>query len=140
LARIIWINRIGNLRASMSYEIECPVCDRKAPSSATVCQYCGADLKMASFDELEEVAQAVAVGKASSKPEPRPAPKPSEAKSEPTPKEATVQEAEPPKEPTKQHTAPIEEKAQESAEKAKEEKKEDEGKRGLGRLFGKKKK
>jgi len=125
----------------MSYDVECPVCDRKAPSTASVCQYCGADLKMASFDELEEVAQAVASGKASANSEPRPT-NPSEPKQEATSRPAASKEPTTPEPTSQPQVTPLEEKAQEAAhaEKAKEEKKEDEGKHGLGRLFGKKKK
>jgi len=127
----------------MSYEIECPVCDRKAPASARVCQHCGADLNMASFDDLEEIAQDIAKGKLSAKSEPKPTSAPPEMKQEPAPAKATSkEEPEPPKPTPKPQITPLEAKAEEAAavEKAKGEKKEDEGKHGLGRLFGKKKK
>jgi outer membrane biosynthesis protein TonB len=125
----------------MSYEIECPVCDRKASASATICHYCGADLKMASFDDLEEVAISIAAGKSSApKSEPKSAaPKP-ESKVEP-PTSRTKEEPEKAKAPVKPKEAAPEPKAEKPAvpEVAKEEKKEEE-KHGLGRLFGKKKK
>ena len=127
----------------MSYEIECPVCDRKAPANAGVCQHCGADLSMASFDDLEEIAQDIATGKLSAKSEPKPTSAPPEMKQEPSPAKVTSkQEPESPKSTPKPQITPLEAKAEEAAavEKAKGEKKEDEGKHGLGRLFGKKKK
>lgn len=137
------INRIGIYSASMSYEIECPVCDRKAPASARVCQHCGADLNMASFDDLEEIAQNIATGKLSAKSEPKPTSAPPEIKQGPAPAKVTSkEEPESPKPTPKPQITPLEAKAEEAAavEKAKGEKKEDEGKHGLGRLFGKKKK
>jgi hypothetical protein len=124
---------------SMSYEIECPVCDRKAPASATICHYCGADLNMASFDDLEEVAVSIAAGKSpssksesiSAKSEPKSEPSPAMAKQEPEPQKPVPMPQDAPSQPKAEDAA--------VAEKAKEEKKE-EGKHGLGRLFGKKKK
>ncbi|HUL39218.1 MAG TPA: hypothetical protein VLU38_02915 [Methanomassiliicoccales archaeon] len=125
----------------MSYEIECPVCDRKSPSSTTTCPHCGADLKMASFDDLEEMAVAIAAGKSSPVksearpivPSPEVKPEPVQTKAQPEP-EATkpASKASEPAPQPKADEAP-------AAEKPKEEKK-DEGKKGLGRLFGKKKK
>lgn len=128
----------------MTYEIECPVCDRMAPSSAHVCPHCGADLKMASFDDLEMVAEALATGKQSalgSEPKPQtssPEPKVEAAAIKPSVKEAPEQ----PRPETKPQQGQLSLAAEEAmaSEKAKEEKKDDEGKRGLGRLFGKKKK
>ncbi len=129
----------------MSYEIECPVCDRKASASAAICPNCGADLKMASFDDLEEVATVIAAGSIAqtriepivvpAKPESRP-----EQKVEPTifkAKEGSEAKASAPK-PHEKAPEPKAE-AERPPEKAKEEAK-DEGKHGLGRLFGKKKK
>ena len=127
----------------MSYDIECPVCDRKAPASARVCQHCGADLNMASFDDLEVMAQDIAAGKLSAKSEPKQTSAPPEIKQGPAPAKVTSkEEPESPKPTPKQQITPLEAKAEEAAavEKAKGEKKEDEGKHGLGRLFGKKKK
>lgn len=128
----------------MSYEIECPVCDRMAPSSANVCPHCGADLKMASFDDLEMVAEALATGKQSAiRSEPKPQTSSSEPKVEAAPiKHSVKEEPEKPKPEMKTQQGQLSSVAEEAvaSEKAKEEKKDDEGKRGLGRLFGKKKK
>lgn len=126
----------------MSYEIECPVCDRKAPASAGVCPHCGADLAMASFDELEEVAQAIASGKRpDASAEQKPAPKPQEKATEPMTAHAPEPEGEAK---SAEEPQPIaEERPAEKPKEAKpaeEEKKEEEGKKGLGRLFGRKKK
>jgi hypothetical protein len=128
----------------MTYEIECPVCDRMAPSSAHVCPHCGADLNMASFDDLEMVAEALAAGKQSAlRSEPKPQPPSTEPKVEAAPimppeKEEPVQPGPEMKPQHGQLSSAAEEAI--ASEKAKEEKKDDEGKRGLGRLFGKKKK
>jgi hypothetical protein len=140
----------------MTYEIECPVCDRMAPSSAHVCAHCGADLNsadlnMASFDDLEMVAEALATGKQSalrSEPKPQtPSPEPQTPSPEPMVEAAPIkpsvkEDLEQPKLEMKPQQGQLSSVAEESiaSEKAKEEKKDDEGKRGLGRLFGKKKK
>jgi hypothetical protein len=128
----------------MTYEIECPVCDRMAPSSAQVCPHCSADLKMASFDDLEMVAEALAAGKQSAiRSEPKPQNSSPEPKIEAAPiKTSEKGEPEQPKPEMKTQQGQLTLAAEEAiaSEKAKEDKKEEEGKRGLGRLFGKKKK
>lgn len=131
----------------MTYEIECPVCDRKAQASAKTCPHCGADLSMASFDELEEVAQSIATGKRSeARAEQRMASKPSQKAPEPKPAPAAPTQAEPPKveegpKPAKAEEAVAEEKPPEKpAEEEPAEEKKEEGRKGLGRLFGRKKK
>ena len=127
----------------MSYDIECPVCDRMAPSSANVCPHCGADLKMASFDDLEMVAETLATGKQSAlRSEPKPQTSSPEPKVEAAPIKPSVKEPEQPKPEMKTQQGQLSSVAEQAvaSEKVKEEKKDDEGKRGLGRLFGKKKK
>jgi len=127
----------------MSYDIECPVCDRMAPSSANVCPHCGADLKMASFDDLEMVAETLATGKQSAlRSEPKPQTSSPEPKVEAAPIKPSVMEPEQPKPEMKTQQGQLSSVAEQAvaSEKVKEEKKDDEGKRGLGRLFGKKKK
>ena len=127
----------------MSYDIECPVCDRMAPSSANVCPHCGADLKMASFDDLEMVAETLATGKQSAlRSEPKPQTSSPEPKVEAAPIKPSVKEPEQPKPEMKPQQGQLSCVAEQAvaSEKVKEEKKDDEGKRGLGRLFGKKKK
>ena len=132
--------------AEMSYEIECPVCDRKAQVSTSVCPYCGADLTMASFDELEEVAQSIATGKrteptvhhqADSKSQAR-APEPTEVEQSKSGTE-TNDESKSPIAPTTTGEKELAE-IPEETKSAEEGKKEEEGKKGLGRLFGRKKK
>jgi hypothetical protein len=128
----------------MTYEIECPVCDRKAPSSANVCPHCGADLKMASFDDLELVAETLAAGKQSvARSELAPQSTSPEPKAEAAPVKPSVkEEPQQPRPEMKPQQGQLSSVAEEAiaSEKTKEEKKDDEGKRGLGRLFGKKKK
>lgn len=127
----------------MSYDIECPVCDRMAPASANVCPHCGADLKMASFDDLEMVAETLATGKQSAlRSEPKPQTSSPEPKVEAAPIKPSVKEPEQPKPEMKTQQGQLSSVAEQAvaSEKVKEEKKDDEGKRGLGRLFGKKKK
>ncbi len=116
----------------MSYEIECPVCDRKAQSTAKACPYCGADLTMASFDELEMVAQDIASGKVMETPA-LPSSAPKTAEMAPEPKAEMPKAAEP--KPVKFEELRTEGKPAEEAER-----KEEEGKKGFGRLFGRKKK
>lgn len=141
----------------MTNEIECPICDRKAPVSATNCPHCGADLSMASFDDLEAVAQSIASARPKERqaepkeeakpPEGRPEPEP--AKEEPPQEEAQVKEEEPAPEVAQEpevEEKPVEapkveeKKPPQVLEEKKEEKKEEEGRKGLGRLFGRKKK
>ena len=127
----------------MTYEIECPVCDRKAPSSANVCPHCGADLQMASFDDLEMVAEVLAAGKQSASiNEPKPQTSSPEPKVEAVPIKPSVIEEPEPKPEMKPQQGQLSSMAEQAvaSDKSKEEKREDEGKRGLGRLFGKKKK
>jgi len=134
-------------RAEMSYEIECPVCDRKAQVSTSICPYCGADLTMASFDELEEVAQSIATGKGSGPlMEPKAVSRPLETKSEPTvpepsePKTETHEVKEPKPSVTPTDNEVKEPEIPDETKSVEEGKKEEEGKKGLGRLFGRKKK
>jgi hypothetical protein len=137
---------------SMTSEIECPVCDRIVSASSEKCPNCGTSLTMATFEDLEAVAHDIAMGK--------PASEKGKVASPPAPveksKELAAKQTPPPKEgkPSATETSP-EKKAgpgqairDESAaevkpaptEKKTEEKAEDDGKKGIGRLFGRKKK
>ena len=133
----------------MNSEIECPVCDRKAPASASTCPNCGADLRMASFDELEEVAQVIAHGGGPASPPmaKSPAVETPAISTQPRERERTVEAPEPdtplsqrPEPPDEAKPPAVEEQKPPEEEASKDEKKDEEGKRGIGRLFGRKKK
>lgn len=47
----------------MNSEVECPVCDCRAPYNSKKCPNCGSDLGMASIDDLERVAYEIANNK-----------------------------------------------------------------------------
>ncbi len=116
-------------------ETECPICDRKVQSDMIKCPNCGSDLTLSSFEDLEEVAKDISTRevqepqevKVESKEQaPRPEPKIEDIKSKvpsPEKKEGPQQQTEPKRE-----------------EKTTADPNKDDGKHGLGRLFGKKKK
>ncbi len=116
-------------------EIECPICDRKVLSDITKCPNCGADLSLSSFEDLEEVARNLSTSNTqkpleakveSKEPSPPSVPKVEEKRPE-LPKQERSEEPPPLAEPKKEGKATIDTN-------------KDEGKHGLGRLFGKKKK
>jgi len=51
--------------AKQKLEIECPVCDAKISIDARSCHKCGADLGMADFQDLENLANDISSGTAS---------------------------------------------------------------------------
>jgi|GEM_PF-1367571 len=136
----------------MTSDIECPVCDRKVSVSSERCPNCGASLTMATFEDLEELAQDIAQGRSSAPKKMEPpraalaenAKEPASAQVQVAPKEPKPIMAE--KEPDKgSETVKVtEEKRPEPepvpADKAPEDKPEDEGRKGIGRIFGRKKK
>jgi hypothetical protein len=141
--------------AKQKLEIECPICDAKLSIDARSCPRCGADLGMADFQDLEDLANDLSEGKEYSEQRPeRVAPK--EVVAEPV---AEEEELVPPKEepkteeaipqaepkPKVEPSAPIEVQKVEPP-KAEEKQSEDEDeddkakKKGLfSKLFGKKK-
>jgi len=114
-------------------EIECPICDRKVQSDMERCPNCGADLTLSSFEDLEEVARDLSTSetqrppevKADSKEPIRTMPKTKETKSEGAVPERK-EEPKPSEEPKKVEAPAVDHS-------------KDESKRGIGRLFGKKK-
>ena len=136
----------------MTNESECPVCDRRVPATAERCPNCGAYFTMASFEDLEQLARDIATGMP-------PMPRANEPTlSRPTGKviEATPANSAPnsmetqdamsmmasnPKadEAESESARPSDPEIKSEAEAEKAEDKE-EGKKGIGRLFGRKKK
>lgn len=134
----------------MTSDIECPVCDRKVSATADRCPNCGAALTMATFEDLEQLAMEIAAGayqpaKAPAPQRPTPEGKvqaPPTPKAPPPGKEAPKPEAEGKAKPeaTPQERPSKEEKEKEPEAAPAGEKAEEEGKKGLGRLFGRRKK
>ena len=119
--------------------VECPVCGRIVPAKQEECPGCGSDLAMSTLEELESIAKRLSDPE-KPKETPRAPPEPQKEapkKSEPeAPKPAIKAEApkmEAPREKAKEQK-PVE------APKPTEPKQDGEEKRGLGKLFGKRKK
>ena len=124
-------------------EIECPVCDAKMSIDARSCPKCGADLGMADFQDLEDLANDMSGGKSTAAPRERQVetecgPSPETAKGEATSssKEGPIPEKDEPKLESEPSPAvrPKEEKTVEAQDGSTEKKK------GLfSKFFGKKK-
>jgi hypothetical protein len=136
----------------MTSDIECPVCDRKVSVSSERCPNCGASLTMATFEDLEELAQDIALSRSSPPKGKEPTyAAPAERAKEPETSQVPVASTKPKpniaeKEP-EAVSGPVkveEEKRPEPvpapADKAPEDKAEDEGRKGISRIFGRKKK
>ncbi len=116
-------------------ETECPICDRKVQSDMIKCPNCGSDLTLSSFEDLEEVAKDISTSEVQEPKEVKPESKLQVPRSEP--KIEDIKSKVPPpekKEEPQLHTEPKRE------EKATADPIKEDGKHGLGRLFGKKKK
>jgi hypothetical protein len=84
--------------AKQKLEIECPVCDAKLSIDARSCPRCGADLGMADFQDLENLANDISEGKEYSEQTPgRAVPRETEAESEAIAEEVAVPIKEEPK-------------------------------------------
>jgi len=118
-------------------ETDCPNCGKVVAASASTCPYCRASLQMSTFEDLEALAEEMLSKERT--PPPRPEPKPEPIKSVPqiSKPEPERSKPEPPKAesaPATPEMKPAESKPAPAPEPPAEEKK------GLGRLFGKKKK
>jgi len=116
------------VNALMTSEIECPVCDKKVPMSSLRCPNCGADLAMATFEDLEALAQDIAAGRPSPVVHKQEAPRPAPAEKAKAPSPAPAKKDEPAAAPRPAFS------------EMPEEKPEGDSKKGFGRLFGRKKK
>jgi hypothetical protein len=124
-------------------EIECPVCDAKLSIDARSCPKCGADLGMADFQDLEELANDLCGGATSCKEPPKKEYRKETGPAQPTPEKEPIQA--PKEEPKSEKMGPGSEN-EPTATKPEQEKKEDVvdsesgKKKGLfSKFFGKKK-
>jgi hypothetical protein len=139
--------------AKQKLEIECPVCDAKLSIDARSCPKCGADLGMADFQDLENLANDISEGRTDfqepteKEPVSDIGPEPEIRQDEvviPPKEEEEPQVQEPRNEPKPKSEAPAPRVVQEEVplkEEAEEEAEDDKGKKkGLfSKLFGKKK-
>jgi hypothetical protein len=116
-------------------ETECPICDKKIQSDLMKCPNCGSDLTLSSFEDLETVANNLSTTEVQEPSEAKVVPKGAVPRSEPK-----IEEIKPIAPPPKKKDEPKEVAEPKKEEKTTVEPIKDEGKHGLGRLFGKKKK
>jgi zinc-ribbon domain len=116
-------------------ETECPICDRKVQSDQIKCPNCGSDLTLSSFEDLEKVANNLPTSEVQEPSEANVAPKGTSSQSEPK-----IEEIKPTALPSQKKEEPEEPLEPKKEERTTIESSKDEGKHGLGRLFGKKKK